>query len=145
VTLLLDAAPLIALADRRDPYQPVVERHLSQERGRLILPAPVSAEVDYMLGQRLGRRARQAFLADLSSGRFDVVCLNAAEYERVRWLDERYADLDVGLADLSLVVLAERFQTERILTFDERRFRALRTVDGRRFHLLPQDSARRTP
>jgi predicted nucleic acid-binding protein len=45
------------------------------------------------------------------------------------------------LADLSIVVLAHRFRTTRIATFDERHFRALRPLDGGSFTLLPADAA----
>jgi predicted nucleic acid-binding protein len=50
---------------------------------------------------------------------------------------ERHRDLGVGLAPASIVVLAGRYGTDRVLTLDERRFRALRTPDGRPFVLLP--------
>jgi hypothetical protein len=52
----------------------------------------------------------------------------------------RYPDLTPGLADLSVVVLAHRFRTDRLLTFDERGFRALRPLAGGRFTLLPKDA-----
>lgn len=59
-------------------------------------------------------------------------------------LDQQYADLDVGLADLSVVVLARRFGTRRILTYDERHFRTLRPLDGGAFTLLPSDAGQPT-
>ena len=46
MTLLLDAAPLIAFFDPDDPVQPTIKRVLVDEPGALVLPAPVSAEVD---------------------------------------------------------------------------------------------------
>jgi predicted nucleic acid-binding protein len=52
----------------------------------------------------------------------------------------RYADLDVGLADASIVVLAARHDTRDVLTLDERHFRAVRTLDRKRFRLWPADS-----
>jgi uncharacterized protein len=45
----------------------------------------------------------------------------------------------VGLADLSVVVLAHRFRTRRLLTFDERDFRAVKPLAGGSFVLLPRD------
>jgi predicted nucleic acid-binding protein len=113
---------------------------LNAESGPLILPAPVATEVDYLLGQRFGRSARRAFLADIASARFLVACLEQTDYQLVLAYDERYADLDVGLADLSVVVIAHRFSTKRILTLDQRHFRALRPLDGEHFILLPFDA-----
>ena len=62
------------------------------------------------------------------------------EHGQVLELDMRYPDLTPGLADLSVVVLAHRFRTDRLLTFDERGFRALRPLAGGRFTLLPKDA-----
>jgi predicted nucleic acid-binding protein len=51
----------------------------------------------------------------------------------------RDANLAIGLADASIVVLAERHGTREVLTLDQRRFRALRASGGRRFRVLPAD------
>lgn len=137
MTLLVDAAPLVALADRRDPARGAVRAALESETGALVIPAPVTAEVDYLLGQRVGRAARLAFLDDLAAARFTVACLEVAEYGLVAELDRRYAALDLGLADCATVVLAARLSTHRILTFDHRHFRAVSPLDGGSFELLP--------
>lgn len=142
MTLVLDAAPLVAVADRRDPMHASIAAVLHDEPGELIVPAPVTAEVDYLLGRRLGREARLAFLDDLAAGRFTVGGLDAADYAVVAGLERQYEDLDVGLADLSVVVLAARYQTRRLLTFDERHFRAIRPISGSHFTLLPMDGLR---
>jgi hypothetical protein len=70
VTLVVDAAPLVALGDEADPLQAIVERILRDEPGHLVLPAPVTAEVDYLLHTRGGPSARRRFLQDLADGRF---------------------------------------------------------------------------
>ena len=141
MTLVLDAAPLVAAADRRDPLKPHIESLLRNEPGQLVIPAPVTAEVDYLLGQRLGRAARLAFLEDLAAGRLVVACLDATDHGTVAGLEKQYTDLDVGLSDLSMVVIAGRYGTSRLVTFDERHFRSLRTLDGGWFTLLPVDDA----
>lgn len=141
MTLILDAGPLISLRDAEEPRRSTIRRLLEEEPGELILPAPVSAEVDYLLSSRGDRPARRAFLADLAAGRFRVVCLEPAEYALLLDYDDRYTDVDVGLADLSVAVLAHRFKTNRVMTFDERHFRVLRPVGGGSFVLLPQDEA----
>jgi hypothetical protein len=123
--------------------RPRIEALLREEPGQLVIPGPVTAEVDYLLGRRLGRVARLAFLADLAAGRFAVTCLEADDHGLVADLERRYDDLDVGLAHLSVVIAAKRSGTRRILTFDERHFRALRPLDGGRFSLLPSDAPAR--
>jgi len=139
MTLVLDAAPLVALADRADPRRDEIASALDGERGKLVIPAPVTAEVDYMLGRFFGRPARRAFLADLAAGRYEVVSLDAADHATVIELESRYEDLDLGLADCSLVVVADRRGTERILSFDERDLRAVTPLAGGAFRLLPAD------
>jgi predicted nucleic acid-binding protein len=140
VTLILDAAPLVALADRADRMFEPVRQALEADKGPLVIPAPISAEVDYLLGSRHGDLARRRFLADLAEGRFEVACLEREEYATVASLDASYADLGLGLADCAIVVLAGRLKTRRLLSFDERHFRAVRPLQGTAFELLPADS-----
>lgn len=139
MTLIVDAAPLVALADNGDRMHEPVRDVLVAESGELILPAPVTAEVDYLLGVRHGPLARRRFLADLAAGRFTVAELERGDYQTVLDLEGRYEDLGLGLADCSLVVLAARYDTERILTFDERHLRAVRPLHTTAFTLLPAD------
>ena len=114
---------------------------LRRERGSLIIPAPITAEVDYLVSRESGDDAARAFLEDIAAGRFEVVCLAAEEYSTVVELSRRYRDLRPGLADLSIVVLAHRFRTHRIITSDQRHFRAMTAIDGTPFTLLPWDEA----
>jgi predicted nucleic acid-binding protein len=139
LTLLIDAAPLVALADTGEPWREPIQAVLSNEPGALVIPAPTTAEIDYMLGQRFGAPARRAFLSDLAIGRFAVAALERDEYSRVVELEARYSDLGLGLADCALVVLAARYRTTRILSLDERHFRAVRPLHGDAFTILPLD------
>ncbi|MCC6618013.1 MAG: PIN domain-containing protein [Chloroflexi bacterium] len=138
MTLIVDAGPIVAMHDRNDPRQAAAEALLRAEPGLLVIPAPVSAEIDHLLARRLGEASRQAFLEDCAAGRYAVTCLTVDEYEVVLSLERRYAELAPGLADLSIAVLAHRHGTDRIATFDERDFRMIRPI-GRRgaFTLLP--------
>jgi len=138
--LILDAGPLYSLADRDDRLGPQIATILEAETQLPIIPAPVTAEVDCLLGARLGARARRLFLADLAAGRFTVACLDADDHRTALELDERYSEIGLGLADLSLVVIAQRHDTRRLLTFDQRHFRTLRPLQGGTFTLLPFDA-----
>jgi uncharacterized protein len=140
MTLVVDAAPLVALADEREPRRLEVLELLRADGGHLFIPAPVTAEIDYLLGQRFGPRARRAFLEDLRARRYESPGLDARDYEAALALDRRYADLNLGLADLSVAVIAEKLGTRRILTFDERHFRAFRPLQGGAFTVLPADA-----
>jgi uncharacterized protein len=50
-----------------------------------------------------------------------------------------YRDLRLGLADISLVLLARRHRTRRLLTFEERACRAVAPLQGGAFTILPAD------
>jgi uncharacterized protein len=138
VTLVVDAGPLIAMADETDPRADSVHSILNGEQGEWVVPAYVAAEADYMIAERLGRRAERVFLRDLASGIYEIATLTHEEHELTVELDDRYPGM--GLSDLSVVVLAARFQTNRVLTFDERDFRRVRPLDGDAFVILPADA-----
>lgn len=99
----------------------------------------MTAEVDYLVRQRGGPEAGRHFLEDLAMGRLQVESLSVEEHGLALALHDRYRDLDLGLADLSVAVLAHRHRTRRILTFDERDFRAVESLAGGSFTLLPAD------
>jgi uncharacterized protein len=139
VTLIVDAGALYGHADVRDPDHQAIVLTLDQERGALIASAFAAAEADYMILERLGVDAELAFLTDLASGAYRLECLTESELGSARDLARKHRDLKIGIADASLVVLADRFGTRRILTFDERHFRALIPLQGGAFTILPSD------
>jgi uncharacterized protein len=138
--LLVDAGPLVAMADRRDRLHGAARELIAGEPGPLIVSAQVTAEADYLLRRRIGERAGEAFLEDLARGNFQVECLAVEEYERAAQLGRRHRDLGLGLTDLSLMVLAARLDCTRVATFDERHFRAVAPLQGGAFSVLPADA-----
>lgn len=140
MTLVIDTGPLVALADADERHREAILNALRADSGSLIVPAPVTAEIDYLLGQRFGSAARRAFFSDLAAGRFATACLERDDYAMIAELDDRYRDLDLGLADCSLVVVADRYETDRILSFDERHLRTVTPLSGGTFTILPADA-----
>jgi predicted nucleic acid-binding protein len=140
VTIIVDAGPLYSQADRRDADHGAVAEILLSAREPLVVPAFAAAEADSLILTRLGIDTELAFLEDLASGAFRVEALSPAELRAAAGLARRYRDLELGLADASIVVLAARCRTRRLLTFDERAFRAVTPLDGGRFTLLPADA-----
>jgi len=139
VALLLAAGVLYAQADRADPHHGAVVEILRAEREPLITSAVAVAEADYLILTRLGIDVELAFLEDLAEGTFLVECLSRPELATALALARRHRDLAIGLADASLVVLAQRFRTRRLVTFDERAFRNVSPLQGGTFTLLPAD------
>lgn len=140
MTLIVDAGILFAQADADDPEHEAVVALLEAERGPLVTSQVAVAEADYLILTRLGVEVELAFLDDLAAGTFLVDCLDRKELGLARDLARRYRDLELGLADASLAVLADRHRTERIASFDERAFRAITPLRGGAFTVLPADS-----
>lgn len=142
MALLIDAGALVSQADAAEPRHRAVERVLKAEREAVVTTELVLAEADYLILDRLGVAVELAFIDDLVEGTFVVECLTREELASARALVAKYAELRLGLADASLVVLAKRYATTRILTFDERAFRTVTPLQGGTFMLLPADRPR---
>ena len=131
---------MFAQADRDDRSHGAVRAAMQAERGPLITSQVAVAEADYLILDRLGVEPWLAFLADLESTTFVAECLTGADLATAREVAERYRDLELGLADISLVLLARRHGTRRLLTFDERAFRTVVPLQGGAFTILPADA-----
>ena len=105
----------------------------------LIVPEPVVVEVDQLLRARVGSSAARAFLGALSAGEHTVAFLSPGLLRRAVEIDARFADLDLGLADASVMAIAERGDLP-VLTFDFAHFRATRPEHG--YWRLVVDEAR---
>jgi len=71
-----------------------------------------------------------------SRSEFDIYDLEKEKSYRVIELMKKYEDLDIDLADISLVVLAEELDTGSILTVDNNDFNTLRWNKNKSFQLL---------
>lgn len=142
MALVVDAGALYAQADADEPRHEAVTRILRDEREALVTTELAVAEADYLILDRLGLDVELAFLEDLAAGTFTVECLSRDELREARAVVAHYGALRIGLADASLVVLAQRHATRRILTFDERAFRAVTPLQGGAFTILPSDQDR---
>jgi len=138
--ILVDASCLIASYDLKDPHHVAVRRVLSASAPRVLSPF-VLAEADYLIAEMAGQRVELAVLNDVALGAFQLASFDRADVAAATAVIERYADLRLGLADASIVVLADRYGCQDILTLDQRHFRALRDSAGKAFRLLPWDAA----
>ena len=57
---------------------------------------------------------------------------------RAREVIASYGDHEIGVADASIVVLAERYRTRTIASLAHRHFDVLRSLDGGYFEVLPR-------
>jgi hypothetical protein len=99
----------------------------------------VLAELDYLIASRVGQSARASLLEEVKRGAYLLETMTSADVASAHTIIKRYADLEISLADASIVVLAERHRVRDVLTLDQRHFRIL-TADDEPLRLLPADS-----
>lgn len=138
--ILLDTSGLLAAIDASQRQHAAARGALESAPPPWCLSPFVLAELDYLLATRVGQAAERALLAEVGRGVYRLESFDGPDIEAAERLISRYRNLEVGLADASLVVLAQRYGVRDVLTLDERHFRALRGPGGRPFRLLPADA-----
>ena len=138
--IVVDTSIIVAYMNAADDHHATVAGWLDGVDKDLATTPLIIAEVDHLVGARGGPTARQALYRDLTAGAYLVEWWPGAIASMVK-IAERYSDTGLGLADASLVALAERLGATEIATLDERHFRAVRPLTGETaFRLLPTDA-----
>lgn len=137
--MILDTSGLLAAIDGSQRQHAEAAAAIRAASGPLLLSPFVLAELDYLLATRVSQAAAALLLDQVAAGAYRLEPMDAGDIARASEIILRYGDLRLGLADASLVVLAERHDTLDLLTLDDRHFRAVRGPRGRSFRLLPAD------
>ena len=135
--ILLDTSGLLAALDSSQNRHAQAAAALRSVSGPLLLSPFVLAELDYLLATRFGIRAQRALLDEVARGAYRLEPFTTEDVAAAALVLRRYRDLEIGLADASIVVLAERYAVLDVLTLDHRHFQALRGPRGRRFRIHP--------
>ena len=135
--ILLDTSGLLAAIDGSQREHASCAGVLTEARGPMLLSPFVLAELDYLLGSRVGPYAQKALLDDVARGAYQLEPFGARDVALAGRVIQRYASLRIGLADASLVVLADRHRARDLLTLDRRHFRVVRRLNGKAFRVLP--------
>ncbi|HEX2753956.1 MAG TPA: PIN domain-containing protein [Candidatus Limnocylindrales bacterium] len=138
--IVLDTSGLLAAIDASQRHHAAAAAALRASDGPLLLSPFVLAELDYLLSTRVSSRAATSLLGQVADGAYRLEPMAAEDIARATEIIGRYRDLELGLADASLVVLAERHGIHDVLTLDERHFRAIDGPGGRPFRILPADA-----
>jgi len=137
VALLVDTGPLLAALDAADPDHSTCAPLLTEATEDLVIPALVLAELDYWTHRRLDDSVWLAFLDDLLAGAYRAESPSLDDLARCRELQERYADLRLGVVDASVIALAERLGEEKVATLDHRHFAVVRPRHVDSLRLVP--------
>lgn len=138
--ILLDTSGLLAAIDASQRTHAAAAAALAAAAAPRLLSPFVLAELDYLLAARVGSGAAAALLGEVARGAYRLEPIGPADVAAAKGVIERFADLEVGLADASIVVLANRYGCRDVLTLDERHFRVLPGPEGKPFQLLPADA-----
>jgi predicted nucleic acid-binding protein len=135
--ILLDTSGLLAAIDSSQNQHAEAAAALREAGGPLLLSPFVLAELDYLLASRVSAKAQRALLDEVARGAYQLESFTAADVASATAVIRRYRNLAIGLADASIVVLADRHGLLDVLTLDRRHFQVLRGPEGRRFRLRP--------
>jgi predicted nucleic acid-binding protein len=137
--ILVDTSAVLQLTSSTARRHADVLRVVEESSGPFLLSPFVLAELDYMLYKRHGQGPQLALIDEVAAGAYALAEFDRSDVEHATAVMRRYADLEIGLADASIVVLASRHAISDVLTFDQRHFRTVRGPGGRPFRLLPDD------
>lgn len=138
--IALDTSGLLAALDADQRHHQRARAALEADPGPYLLSPFVLAEIDYLVSRHVGLDAELALLREVTGGSYTLEPFSPEDVGVAAGVIETYRDLNVGLADASIAVLAARHDTTRVLTLDERHFRTIRPLQGGSFTLLPADA-----
>lgn len=127
--ILVDTGPLVSAADKGDPAHHMAGAAMRALRRRAVVPSPVLIEADHLMRRRAGTAPARRFLKSIAEGTHEVAYMTSGLMQRAVELDARYADLDLGYVDASVMAIAERHELP-IFTFDFTDFRATESASG---------------
>jgi len=133
--LIADTSGIIALLDRDDKYHQLAVEAIKDQK--IYIPVTVLPEVDYLATKYLGERVARTFLEDINCDLFSLLPFELVDLAKATKIMARYRDLPLGLVDASLLVLAERYSIDKILTLDRRHFNLIQSDRVRYFTILP--------
>ena len=138
--IVLDTGGLYAALDANEALHGRAVAALVAATPPRILSPFVLAELDYLIASRVGHQAQMALIDEVARGAYQLELFSSEDVGHTKRIMERYTDLRIGLADASVVVLANRHRTLELLCTDERHFRVLRGSGGKPFRLRPFDA-----
>lgn len=134
--VIVDTGPLVAILDRSDKYHSICLEALKIIRPPMWTTWPVLTEVAWLIrNQPIGLR-RLWTLVD--TGLLKIAVLPDYCLAEMTTIQKRFSTLDLQLADISLVLVAERDGKISIFTLDRRDFSVIQKKSRGKLKLLPE-------
>jgi predicted nucleic acid-binding protein len=134
--LIVDANVIVATMNRRDKNHGRMSILLEGRDDQFIVTPYVVAEVAYLVQKFAGPAAEIQFVEAIRDGVFHQEELDRPDLDRVVEIMRQFQDLPLGLADASIIAVAERLKIREIASIDSH-FRAVRPHGIDFFTLLP--------
>ena len=125
----------MAILSESDEHHLACVGQLRRIEGPLLTCWPVITEAAWLL--RTHPAAVATILSSFDGRPFGLASLGEADLPGIAAILARYRDLDIQLADASLVHVARREKIDTVFTLDRRGFGVLRLANGKKFHLIP--------
>jgi uncharacterized protein len=141
--IVADTSALFAGFDADQPEQSRIAAIMEAET--LAISPLVVTELDHLVHRDLGFSAAiqviDALAGRMTDGQYRLPELKPADIVAAQGIRAKYEGMRLNLADAVGVVLADRYKTDRILTLDQRNFRAIEplTPGLHAFRILPAD------
>ncbi|MEU1983917.1 PIN domain-containing protein [Nocardia sp. NPDC019395] len=94
-------------------------------------------EACYLLQRRVGAEAEIMLVEAIAAGDLEQVPVSSEDLERIAELMRQYSGFPLGVADASVIAIAERLGLTAVATLDVRHFRAVKPRHTGSFTLLP--------
>jgi predicted nucleic acid-binding protein len=138
VALVLDTGPIVALLDVSDSAHARCVTMVADLGEDLVVPAAVLIEVDYWLLKLYGHEPWRIFVEDVENGAYRLHPLSARTLTRAAQIEQKYASLDFGLVDASVIATCEELDEPKVATLDRRDFSVVRPLHRDHLTLLPE-------
>jgi predicted nucleic acid-binding protein len=134
---LTDTGPLVAIADKNDPaHARCVAATKTLPKFPLLTTWPCFTEAMHLHHRERGYPAQESLWQLRRKGIVIVHELTEEEGDRMDALMKQYRDIEMDLADASLVAVSESLNLNRIFTLDNH-FRAYRINNTGVFEVVP--------
>lgn len=141
--IVADTSALFAGFDADQPEQRRIAAIMETET--LAISPLVLTELDHLVHRDLGFSAAMqvidALTGRMTEGQYRLAELKPSDIVAAQGIRARYEAMHLDLADAVGVILADRYKTDRILTLDQRDYRAMKPITAgfHSFRILPAD------
>lgn len=136
--LLVDTGPLVAYLNRNDRDHDRCAELLEGRADELLVTPFVVTEACYLVAKYVGADAEINLVEAVATADLTQVQVDSADLARMAELMRQYRAFPLGVADASVIAVAERRKLTEIATLDRRHFAAVVPLHAPAFDLLPR-------